>query len=111
MYHYHATHEFPYVVGCFHGEPAVRTLSSGEGQRMGGGQQGQPSAGGQPAQGGQGNSQQPPQEALDACENLTVNSACTVTIPNGTLNGTCMMPPRSAQLICVPLGGSPSPRH
>lgn len=24
MYHYHATWEFPYVVGCFKGTPAVR---------------------------------------------------------------------------------------
>src|SRR5262245_15508461 len=39
MYHYHATHEFPYVVGCFHGTPAVRALSAEAGQG-GGNQQG-----------------------------------------------------------------------
>jgi YHYH protein len=114
MYHYHATREFPYVVGCFHGTPAVRALSASEGQ---GGAQGQ-SQGGQPQQpaggpstqdstGAQGNGQQPPQQALDACIGLTQNTACTVTTPNGTLNGTCMLPPGSTQLACVPAGGPP----
>jgi hypothetical protein len=105
MYHYHATHEFPYVVGCFHGEPAVRALSTGAGQEMSGQQSGQ----GQPTQGGQGNGQQPPQAAIDACVNLTVNSTCSVTTPNGTLSGTCMQPPSSTQLACVPASGPPSP--
>ena len=111
MYHYHATHEFPYVVGCFHGEPAVRALSSGEGQNAGGGQQGQSQQGGQgqPAQGGPASGQQPPQEAIDACVGLAQNTACTVTTPNGTLSGTCMTPPNSSQLACVPAGGPPSP--
>jgi len=36
MYHYHATHEFPYVVGCFKGTPIVNGGLSGGG----GGQQG-----------------------------------------------------------------------
>ncbi|MDO8752635.1 MAG: YHYH protein, partial [Anaerolineales bacterium] len=102
MYHYHATHEFPYVVGCFHGETAVRALSSNAGQ----GGQGQD---GQPTQGGQGNSQQPPQAAIDACVNLTANSACTVTTPKGTISGTCGTPPNSTQLVCMPAGGPPSP--
>ena len=97
MYHYHATHEFPYVVGCFHGDVAVHTPPS-SGGGMGGGQQG-----------GQGNGQQPPQAAIDACVGLTQDMACTVTTPNGTLNGTCMMPPSSTQLACVPIGGPPSP--
>ena len=122
MYHYHATHEFPYVVSCFHGEPAVRGLSSGEGRGMGdgqqGGQQGQPSIGGQPPQGGgQGNGGgQPPQEAFDACIGLIQGAACTVATPNGTINGTCNLPPNSStqtttstQLVCVPLGGPPKP--
>ncbi len=110
MYHYHATHEFPYVVGCFHGEAAVRALSAGEG--MNGGQQGQPPAGGQPTQ-AQGadqgaGQQQPPQEAIDACVSLTVNSACTVNTPNGTLSGTCQTL-QSSVVACVPAGGPPSP--
>jgi hypothetical protein len=44
MYHYHATREFPYTVGCFKGTPSVRALSAGEdgqnGQTQPGGQQG-----------------------------------------------------------------------
>jgi len=100
MYHYHATHEFPYVVGCFHGEAAVKTLSAGEGQ---GGQGGQ----GQPPAGGQGNGQQPPQAAIDACLNLAINSTCTVNTPNGTLSGICGTPPNSSLLVCMPAGGPP----
>lgn len=115
MYHYHATHEFPYVVGCFHGTPAVRALSAGEGQ---GGQQGQggqtqPSQGQagqvQPPQGqggGQGNGGQPPQAAIDACANLLVNAACTVNTTNGTISGTCLTLQNSVT-ACVPAGGPP----
>ncbi len=65
MYHYHATAEFPYTVGCMRGTP-VMFHSGGmqqggqQGQPPQGGQQGQPPQGGQgqPPQGGQG---QPPQ--------------------------------------------------
>jgi len=99
MYHYHATHEFPYVVSCFHGEPAVRALSSGEGQGQQGGTQ-------QNQTGGQENGQQPPQAAIDACLGLTVNSACTVNTPNGALSGVCQTV-QSSQLACVPAGGPP----
>jgi len=117
MYHYHATHEFPYVVGCFHGEPAVRALSSGGGgqQSRGGEQQSPPQQGGQgrPSQGGpigqQGNGQQPPQQAIDACVGLTQGTACTITTPNGTLSGTCGAPPNSTQPACMPAGGPPRP--
>ncbi|WP_444882819.1 hypothetical protein [Microbulbifer sp. PSTR4-B] len=35
----------------------------------------------------------PPQEAFDACK---------VETPHGTLEGTCRMPPREEQLVCVP---------
>ncbi len=99
MYHYHATHEFPYVVGCFHGEPAVRALSAGEGQGQQGGTQ-------QNQTGGQGNGQQPPQAAIDACLGMTVNSACTVNTPNGALSGVCQTV-QSSQLACIPAGGPP----
>jgi hypothetical protein len=104
MYHYHATHEFPYVVGCFHGTPAVRALSAEGGQA--GGQQGQPQAGGQPTQGQVQGGGQPPKEAIAACASLTVNAACTVNTPNGSLSGTCQNMPGS-QLACVPAGGPP----
>lgn len=112
MYHYHATHEFPYVVGCFHGEPAVRALSAGEGM---GGQQGQgqnqPAGQTQPTGqvgGGQaGQGQQPPQEAITACAGLSVGASCSINTPNGTVSGTCGAPPNSSQLACMPAGGTP----
>jgi hypothetical protein len=44
MYHYHATYEYPYTVGCFHGTSAVTTVPMG----------GQPPAGGQAPASGQG---------------------------------------------------------
>ncbi|MGQ0802635.1 MAG: YHYH protein [Actinomycetota bacterium] len=43
MYHYHATAEFPYVIGCFAGEAAVTGPGAG-----GGGGGGQPPTGGPP---------------------------------------------------------------
>lgn len=98
MYHYHATHEFPYVVGCFKGTPSVRALSADEGQ--GGMQTGQ----------GQGNQTQqggglggPPQEAINACVGLSLGAGCSV----GPTTGTCRMPPNTTQLACVLAGGPP----
>jgi hypothetical protein len=111
MYHYHATHAFPYVVGCFHGTAAVRALSAGGGQGGGQPQGGQPQGGQvqQPTQGqpvGQANGQQPPQEAIDACSNLSINAACSVNTPNGTVTGTCQTL-QSSVTACVPVGGPP----
>ncbi len=51
---------------------------------------------------------QPPQEAIDACANLTQGTACTVQTLDGQLNGTCLVPPQQSQLLCVPEGGPPS---
>lgn len=71
MYHYHATIEFPYTVGCFRGT-AIHFVPGGDpangGQSPGGGQGGQggpgnggqPPPGGQPGQGGPGDGQPPP---------------------------------------------------
>ena len=95
MYHYHATREFPYVVGCFRGAPSVTALTAPDGGQ-GNGQQN----GGQP----QG---QPPQEALNACVNLSQGAACSFNTPNGQINGTCNLLPGSQQLACVPAGGPP----
>jgi hypothetical protein len=108
MYHYHATHEFPYVVGCFHGQSAVRALSGqGGGGQQGG--QGQQPGGTQPQGGGQtgGQGQQPPQEAITACNGLSNGASCSVNTPNGSVNGTCQTIPNSSQLACVPAGGPP----
>ena len=111
MYHYHATHEFPYTVGCFHGTPAVRALSAGEGGQQQGQGQNQPAGQTQPTgqvggvQGVQG--QQPPQEAITACSGLSVGASCSINTPNGTVSGTCGTPPNSTQLACMPVGGPP----
>lgn len=94
MYHYHATHEFPYVVGCFKGTPTVMGLSNGGGQPQGG----QTQPGGQ--QGGIGG---PPPEAIAACVGLSQGAACSI----GPNNGTCQIPPNTTQLACVPAGGPP----
>jgi hypothetical protein len=89
MYHYHATHEYPYTLGCFRGTP----LGTGN------------PAGQQPG-GGQGtNGRQPPQEAINACLGLAENAVCTVNTPNGeSLNGVCRLVEQQ-QLAWVPPGG------
>jgi hypothetical protein len=55
------------------------------------------------------NEGQPPQEAVDACLGLSQGAACTVNTPQGTITGTCRIPPQSesTQLVCVPAGGLP----
>jgi hypothetical protein len=108
IYHYHATHEFPYVVGCFHGTTAVRALSGAgvQGQQGGGQPQGGQTQPTQGQGGGPGNGQQPPQAAIDACANLSVNAACMVNTPNGTISGTCLILQNSV-MACVPVGGVP----
>lgn len=93
MYHYHATHEFPYTIGCFTGTPSVRSTGQGGGQSQ---------QGGQPQQGGQ-TVGQPPQEAIDACVGLSQGASCSV----GSMMGSCMTPPNTSQLACVPAGGPP----
>jgi len=101
MYHYHATREFPYVVGCFKGTPSVKALTA---ENTGAGN-GQPN-GNQP-QGPQGGAGGPPQEAIDACINLSQGAACSINTPNRQINGTCNLPPNSGQLACMPAGGPP----
>lgn len=74
MYHYHATYEYPYTIGCFRGTPSISMRGGGQGgqqppsnggQQPGNGQQppGQRPPGGQPPGNGQqppGNGQRPP---------------------------------------------------
>ncbi len=102
MYHYHATHEFPYVLGCFRGTSTVQGPIGGQQGQDG---QAQPD---QPGQTGQAGGQ-PPQEAITACAGLTANAACSINTPNGLIVGTCQLPPQAAQLVCVPAGGGPPP--
>jgi hypothetical protein len=45
----------------------------------------------------------PPQEALEACQDLNQGSACTVNSPRGALSGSCQLV-GSGQQACVPAG-------
>ena len=42
----------------------------------------------------------PPQEAVDACADLSLNDVCEFNTPNGVLSGTCQVP--QDQLVCKP---------
>lgn len=46
----------------------------------------------------------PPQEALDACEALSEADACSFSIDQTEITGTCLQPPQGPEdaLICVP---------
>ena len=105
MYHYVATSEYPYTIGCFRGTPVtVSGQQQGQPGLQNGPQNGQQHGG--PLQGGQG--QQPPQQAITACANLSQNAACSFTGMSGQqISGTCQTPPQSTQLTCVPAGGPP----
>ncbi|MBE0672511.1 MAG: glycosyltransferase family 39 protein [Anaerolineales bacterium] len=46
--------------------------------------------------------QGPPQQALDACANLTQGAACSFNLPNRAIDGTCIAPPNLDQLACAP---------
>ena len=45
---------------------------------------------------------QPPRAALDACHNAAAESPCRFNSPHGSVEGTCLQPPRERQLVCVP---------
>ncbi len=45
---------------------------------------------------------QVPREALDACNGLTLGEACTVEMPQRTIDGICISPPQMDALVCAP---------
>ena len=45
---------------------------------------------------------QPPAEAFSACSAASEGDACSFEAPRGTIQGTCRVPPRRSELICVP---------
>ncbi len=51
--------------------------------------------------------QGPPQEAVDACASSTEGASCSFTLPNRTVEGTCITSPNSSQLACAPQGMIP----
>jgi len=53
-----------------------------------------------------GQGRMPPQEAIDECDNRNEGASCTVSTPNGSINGTCEN--IQNQLVCVPEGGPPN---
>lgn len=55
---------------------------------------------GQPPAGGQ-----PPQEAIDACNNLSAGATCQFNSPQGSVSGTCTQV--ESQMACAPAGGAP----
>jgi hypothetical protein len=46
--------------------------------------------------------QEPPQQALDACNGLALGDTCTVELPNRTVDGMCANPPQFDVLVCSP---------
>jgi 4-amino-4-deoxy-L-arabinose transferase-like glycosyltransferase len=59
-------------------------------------------------QGGQQPSRQgPPQQALDACANLSQGADCSFQGRDQTVNGICIMPPNLNELACAPQGMIP----
>ena len=52
---------------------------------------------------------QPPQEALDACQSLAVSDACTIELPHRTVKGTCQSFRQSDELVCSPNNHRPAP--
>jgi len=48
-----------------------------------------------------GDFQEPPREAVSACEDIPAGAACSFSVPRGTLSGTCQLV-SSGELACVP---------
>lgn len=46
--------------------------------------------------------QQTPQQAVDACNALTLGDACTVEMPQRIIDGICISPPQQDDLVCAP---------
>lgn len=51
---------------------------------------------------GRGHHHGPPPEARTACENIAVGAACSVTIHEKTLSGTCRRGPNGEAAACMP---------
>ncbi len=95
------------------GHNGLSRLESGGGQggpQNGGTPPSVPSTGAvpnQPAQPQQDTRQGPSQDAIAACANSTQGAACSFTMPNRTINGTCITPPNMDVLACAPQGMTP----
>lgn len=92
MYHYVMTQDFPYSVSCFRGKNTLTGPLGGSGQQS---QTQQPPSGGQ-------SGPTPPAEAISACSGKTQGTSCSFSTPQGTVSGSCMVPPGQTSLACVP---------
>jgi 4-amino-4-deoxy-L-arabinose transferase-like glycosyltransferase len=76
----------------------------------------QPSGGFVPPQGNQpprntsANQERPPQEAIEACAGLAESEACTVSLPNRDIKGSCL-DTAQGDLVCVPTDRVPQGNH
>lgn len=102
------------VMGLIFGHNGISRLEGGSGPGGASLQNGTPPSApitgttpNQPAQPQQGNRQGPPQEALDACAASTQGASCSFTLPNRTIEGTCITPPNLDVLACAPAGMIP----
>lgn len=59
--------------------------------------------------GAQDRHHRPPQEAVTACANLSANTACSFSMGDQSVTGTCELPPGGSALACRPSG--PPPEH
>jgi len=91
-YHYVMTQDFPYSASCFRGKPITTGPSSAPSQNSGTQSSGTTQLSSQSG---------PPQAAIDACSSKSIDSACSFSVPQGTVSGTCRIPPNSS-LACVP---------
>jgi len=80
-------------------QPPVGEQQTADGQQPPTGEQ-QPPTGGQP--GNDGQAQQPPPEAIEACASLTEGAACSFQAPHGQVLGICAL--IQQQIACVPEG-------
>ncbi|MFN8383821.1 MAG: glycosyltransferase family 39 protein [Anaerolineales bacterium] len=105
------------VMGLIFGHNGISRLENsrlggnGSGPQNGNTPPSAPQAGINPNQGTQPQQnlrQGPPQQALDACANLTQGDSCSFTQQNGNaINGTCITPPNLNVLACAPAGMIP----
>ena len=49
----------------------------------------------------------PPPEAIEACSGKSENDSCSFSGRRGTVEGSCIVPPREETLACAPEGGPP----
>ena len=56
----------------------------------------------EPQQRPPGPPRKPPQEAFDACAKLTQGAACSITLRDRTIEGTCEAFPETTALACRP---------